>query len=215
MSLCMYTNNLYRMHSQHFLDYLSTIHYTITGSHDLLTKTTHAKRPSSAKTKIKNLLKRPLSGRHKSTLSKLQWRLKREEMVKIVYKHSEVKQKSITCPCQLEIEIDSFKHIPKLTLKVFPYGLFEDEGKAVSLQVSVTTHKKSPPIPPSLLLLLTVTVLDDKGKPMRERSTEQSLNMSCFYLTDLLSHCELLTKLQGDIVQLMAAVQLLQSPQPA
>ena len=198
------------MHSQSFLDYLSTIHDTITGSYDLLTETTPARsRPSSAKTRIKKLLKRPLSGRQKSTLNKLQWRLKREEMVKIVYRHSEVKQKSITCPCQLDIEIDGFKHTPKLTLKVFPYGLFEGEGNSVSLQVNVTTHKKSLPIPPSLRLLLTVTVLDDKGKPMRECSTEQSLNMSCFYLTGLLSHSELMTMLQGDIVQLMAAVQLL------
>ena len=159
-------------------------------------------RPTSAKARIKNFLKRPLSGQLTPPLSSYQWRVKREDLVRSVSRHTHAKLRSIPCPCQLELDTGHLKHSPKLSLKLYPYGLFEDEGKNVSLQVNIITHKKSPPISPSLQIEFTVTVLDDQGRDLRQRSTQQSLNMSVFYVPNLLSHDELIKGLQREYVEL-------------
>ena len=130
-------------------------------------------------------------------------------MVKSIYKHSYTKLKSISCLFQLEPDA-GLKHNPKLNLIVYPYGLFEDKGKNVSFQVNIVPHKKRPPISPSLQIKFTVTPLDDQGKDLRERSTQQSLNTSMFLVFNLLTYDQLINELQGEYVELQLSIQILQ-----
>ena len=182
------------------------------GSHDSLPgdSVRDHQRPTSAKGRFKSLLKlpRPLSAQRTSLHNSYQWKLKREEMVKSIYKHSYTKMKSISCPSQFELDAGHLKLNPKLSLTVYPYGIFEDKGKNVSLQVNIITHKKSPPISPSLQIKFTVTILDDQGRDLRQCSTQQSLNTSMFYVFNLLSHDELIKGLQGEYVELQVSIQV-------
>lgn len=127
--------------------------------------------------------RRPLSGYRKQPSGKFTWQLKRDNILKCITKPGEVK---ITCSQKVDLDVGQGKHNPRLTLILYPNGLFINEGKSASLQAKITTPDKCPPLHPSLLVQLNVMVFDhSKCKILKETSTQETINMHSFFIHNL------------------------------
>ena len=190
--------------------------YYFIGSHNSMLNEPSAgrARPSSAKGAIQSIRNkfsrnRPPSAKKKqSSRSCTDWRIKREDLVLAAAKHKDPKRKPITCQNQLEIDIGHAKSNPRMSLSLYPYGLFQDEKKNVTLLATIA-HKRVDLVPPDLHIQLYVSVMDDDGRELHQRSTTASVNMSPIHLFGLLSHTDLLSTLQRDHVELRASVQMI------
>lgn len=93
-----------------------------------------------------------------------------------------------------------------MSLSLYPYGLFEDEKKNITLLATID-HKRVDLVRPDLCIQLSVSVMDDDGHEINQKSIKERLNMNTIHIRSLLSHTDLLTTLQKDHVELKASVQ--------
>ena len=169
-------------------------------------------RPRSAKEKIKSLRSRlahgrPISAKKKQTdTGCIVWKVKRDDLVLSASKHKDLKRKPLVCQSQLEIDIGHGKNNPRMSLSLYPYGLFEDEKKNITLLATID-HKRVDLVRPDLCIQLSVSVMDDDGHEINQKSIKERLNMNTIHIRSLLSHTDLLTTLQKDHVELKASVQ--------
>ena len=171
----------------------------------------HRGRPSSAKAAIQSIRNklsrsRPLSPKKKQSNKSINWKIKRDDLVLAASKCKDSKRKPPVCQNQLEIDIGHGKNNPRMSLSLYPCGLFQDEKKNVTLLATIA-HKRVDLVPPDLRVQLSVSVMDDEGRELHQRSTTASVNMNTIHLFGLLSHTELLSTLQKDHVELRASVQ--------
>ena len=174
----------------------------------------HRARPSSAKAAIQSIRNklsrgRPLSPKKKqSGKLSIDWRIKREDLVLAASKCKDTKRKPTVCQNQMEIDIGHGKNNPKMSLSLYPCGLFQDEKKSVTLLATIA-HKRVDLVPPDLQIQLSVCVMDDEGHELHQKSTTASASRNIIHLFGLLSHTELLSTLQKDYVELRASVQMI------
>ena len=160
----------------------------------------------SVKAKLGSMLpfRRPISAKRRQ--SSTSWRIKRDELVSALSKSKE--HKAFVCPNQLDINIEQGKNNPRMTLHMYPSGLFQDErNKNVTLLATIT-HKRIDIVPPDLCIQLFVSVNNDEGCELKSQTVRHNLNMNTIHMFGLLSHNDLLYKLQKDIVELKASVQI-------
>ena len=74
------------------------------------------------------------------------WTIERDQLVKYIWK-LEKGLGYIKYPKKLVINIGHGDRNPYISLLLYPYGLFADENKSVTLQVKVTLPDDCPPVP--------------------------------------------------------------------
>ena len=103
------------------------------------------------------------------------------------------------------MDVGQGKNNPKLILTLYPNGLFSNEGKSASLQAKIVTPDRCPPLPPSLLVQLSVTVYgSSRHEKWNEVSVKETVNMYTFYIHNLI-RCDRLQREgleMGDFIQL-------------
>jgi hypothetical protein len=73
------------------------------------------------------------------------WSIKREQLLNDIWFHQDLNY--IKSPQRIPVDIDCGPHSPHLSLFVYPFGLFEDRNKSMTLMVKVTVPDECPPIP--------------------------------------------------------------------
>ena len=73
------------------------------------------------------------------------WSLEKESLAKIIWSHQELKY--LKYPEHIPIDIECGIHNPSLSLLLYPFGLFEDKNKSMTLMVKVFIPDECPPIP--------------------------------------------------------------------
>ena len=119
------------------------------------------------------------------------WKVVREDLIKPIWRHHT--QANITRANKLELEANQGKHNPKLTFQLFPYGLHQDKGNAVTMAVRVATPDKCPPLPLSSEIQLRLSVFDVEGKEVKksQSDTEKLSKISIFYVYTVITHNQL------------------------
>lgn len=120
------------------------------------------------------------------------WRVAREDLIKPVWRHQD--HCSITRPGKFELNLNFGKHNPKLLFLLYPTGLFQDSGKAVTMAVRITTPDKCPPLPPSSEIHLGLVVSEGESGEIelkRYPTITEKLSMSIFYVFTLITHDQL------------------------
>ena len=107
----------------------------------------------------------------------------------MIWNHKE--QGSVRCPEQLQVDTRCGGKDPHLTFQLYPYGLFEDKGKNMTLFVKTIIPDDCPPIHPSTKLHLTVRVSTVEGKQLHVHQLESKVNSCVLYTSKLMSHKEL------------------------
>lgn len=79
------------------------------------------------------------------------WILSRKDLFEPIY---EQQISSIKYPQQIPLDIDSHDHNPYLSLFLYPFGLFDDRNKNMTLMVKVTIPETCLPIPSKALFEL-------------------------------------------------------------
>lgn len=154
-------------------------------------------------------LLRPVSGYRKQPLDNFRWLVKQERLLKSVLKPQETKFQTIVCSRRLELEVGEGKYNPKLSLILYPNGLFINKGKSASLQAKIVTPDKCPPLPPSLLVQLNVTVYGNDGQEKwKETSTQETINTYSFYIHNLFTCQTVREDCNGDYIHLSISVQI-------
>ena len=129
----------------------------------------------------------------------ISWSVQREEALKVVCEHRE--QASLRCHQHLPVEAHSEEeHNPYLTFQLFPYGLFEDKGKSMTLFVKIIIPDECPPIHPSTKLYLSVRIHAEVGKEQRLPQLESRVNSCVCYIFKLLSHKSLLEMSENELI---------------
>ena len=172
--------------------------HTDSGKHDLEkeTKQTSATQTlTDAHHRPQNLGQRLFQGRSRSKKSEprtLSWTIRREEASEMIWTHKE--QGSVRCPEQLQVDAQCGGNDPHLMFQLYPYGLFDDKGKNMTLFVKVIMPDDCPPIHPSTKLYLTVRVCTVEGKGRKQlhvHQLEPKLNSCVLYIPKFMSHKEL------------------------
>ena len=113
------------------------------------------------------------------------WKVARDDIARPIWKLGE--KQCIRCSQKFALDLNFGKHNPKLSFSLFPRGEFKDTNKAVTMAVKIDTPSKCPPLPPSSMLHLSLTVREGDG--VGETFTvEEKLNMNTFYIYGLISH---------------------------
>ena len=73
------------------------------------------------------------------------WGLKRENLLRPIWDHQSLN--NIKIPQHITIDVESGDHNPYLSLFIYPFGLFEDKNKSMTLVVKVSIPDECPPIP--------------------------------------------------------------------
>ena len=110
----------------------------------------------------------------------------------MIWKHKE--QGSVRCPQQLQVDAWCGGNDPHLMFQLYPYGLFEDKGKNMTLFVKVIMPDDCPPIHPSTKLYLTVRIYAVEGKEWKQLLKHQlqpKMNSCMLYISKFMSHKEL------------------------
>lgn len=176
------------IYTTHFTDSLQEV-----GERSLDDRETQ--KPNPPFPKEKSLLRRKLSFfRSKSRSSSprsFTWKVAREDLIKPVWRH--LKDHSITRQGKFELDVSPGKHNPKLSFLLYPTGLFQDSGKAVTMCVKIMTPEKCPPLSPSSGIRLSLAVWDgDSGGVEIKRVTiTEKLSMSMFYIYKVITHDQL------------------------
>ena len=124
---------------------------------------------------------------HTSTPTSLSWKISREELFKPVWQHQS--QVALTRPGKLDLDANCGKYNPKLTFQIYPYGLFEDEGKAATMAVRIAIPEKCPPLPPLAQISLTLVVWGEERKD--KLTLAEKLNTNVIYIYEVLTHEQL------------------------
>ena len=129
-------------------------------------------------------LPRPISGYRKPQDS-ITWELKKDNLLKSLNKSGNEK---LVFSEKIDLGVGHGKNNPKLSIVLYPKGLFHHGGKGVSLQANISVTDKCPPLSPSLLVQFNITVFgSQKQKALWKRSAQESVNMRSFYIHDLFS----------------------------
>ena len=129
-------------------------------------------------------LPRPIYGYRKPQDS-ITWELKKGNLLKSLNKSGNEK---LVFSEKIDLDVGHEKNNPKLSIVLYPKGLFHHGGKGVSLQANISVTDKCPPLSPSLLVQLNITVFgSQKQKALWKRSAQESVNMRSFYIHDLFS----------------------------
>ena len=143
----------------------------------------------SPKMKEKSLLQRirPFRRRKQSTTTSpvLVWKVGREELVR----QKQQSQTVLTSPGRIEVDANLGKYNPRLVLQLYPGGVFEDEGKAVTMAMRIIISEKCPPLPPTAVVHITLDVENDKGK--KRLNLHENLSTSIFYVYEVITHVDL------------------------
>ena len=78
-------------------------------------------------------------------ISKYAWNIKSEGVLPLVRRGGHLQ--CIYCPEHVHIDIECRNANPHLSLSLYPYGLFEDVEKSMTLQFKVVIPDSCPPIP--------------------------------------------------------------------
>ena len=134
--------------------------------------------------------------------------MKRERLLKSISKSGEAKFQAIVSSQKVDLDVGQGKNNPKLTLILYPNGLFTNEGKSTSLQAKITTPDKCPPLHPSLLVQVSITVFNaSKSEVWNKATRQETINMHSFYMHNLLS-CERLRDTDEEFLLLDISVQI-------
>lgn len=126
--------------------------------------------------------------------------MKRERLLKSLSKSSERKPHSISCGQKIDIELGHGKNNPKLSIVLYPFGLFENEGKSASLQIKISYPEKCPPLPPSIQLQLKLIVYSShKREVLREATIRECINLHSMYIHHLFN-CSISLEAIGEYI---------------
>ena len=150
-------------------------------------------------------LPRPLSG-YRNTRGKITWELKKDRLLKCLAKSGDEK---IAFGEKLELDVGCGRQNPKLSLVLYPKGLFITQGKRASLQANISVSDKCPPLSPSLLVELSVTVFSSRKQEVWNKcSAQETVNIRSFYIHDLFACDVMVLDAIGDHILLEIAVQI-------
>ena len=119
------------------------------------------------------------------------WSIKREQLLNDIWHHRDLH--CIKFPELIPIDIECGPHNPHLSLFVYPFGLFEDKNKSMTLMVKVTVPDKCPPIPSkeALELMWGVSIAANEEQKTLENSKKPvkiKFKVGVKYIYKLLSH---------------------------
>ena len=122
------------------------------------------------------------------------WKVGREDLIKSIWRHQV--HAHITRPTKLELNTNLGKHNPKLTFQLYPYGLHQDQGEAVTMAVRIATPDKCPPLPLSSEITLRLLVWGGEGRGREELRrcspvTKELSTTSVFYVYTVITHDQL------------------------
>jgi hypothetical protein len=115
------------------------------------------------------------------------WSLEREKLLRDIWDHQD--NHYIKYPQRIPIDIGCGVHNPHVSLFVYPFGLFEDRNKSMTLMVKVTVPDECPPIPSKDTFELrwgvsvATKTLEDSKKPVKIK-----FKVGVKYIHKFLSH---------------------------
>ena len=153
--------------------------------------------PTRGVQKEKSKLRRRLSFLKRNARSNstpyFSWKVAREELIKPIWRHQP--NATVTRQEKLVLETNPGKHNPKVSFILYPYGVFKDENKAVTMAVRTSISDKCPPLPPLSELRLNLTAWGGEGAQREElsrpRSVTEKLSTSVFYVYSVVTHDQL------------------------
>ena len=134
------------------------------------------------------------------------WELKQDRLLKCLSKSG---YERLVLSEKIDLDVGQGRQNPKLSLVLYPKGLFINQGKGVSLQANVSVSDKCPPLPPSLLVQLTVTVFGSQKQEMWNKCTvQETINIRSFYIHNLFSCDDIALRTTGDHILMEISVQI-------
>ena len=132
-----------------------------------------------------------LRSKSRTLLPSFTWKVVREDLIKPIWRHQA--KAVLTRPSKLELDANHGKHNPKLTFQLFPYGLHEDKGNAVTMAVRIATPDKCPPLPLYSEIQLRLAVFDADGGEVKKCPvvSEKLSKISIFYVYSTITHTQL------------------------
>ena len=138
------------------------------------------------------------------------FKAKRNKLNKKIYKHKE--KERITCKKKLELDAECGGANPRLVFHLVPYGLEDDAGKSVTLEIEVEISRKTRmSMHSSTKIRLSVFVQEmkeDEKFLARHENIEQSIDMSRFFISQFLTH-ECLKLSRCDQIEIQASAELI------
>ena len=133
-------------------------------------------------------------GRGKSTPKKTQytWGLERQTLHSSIWEHKKLDHEK--CPNTIPVDVDcgpDNTQNPYLTLHLYPFGLFDDANKNITLQVKVVTPDCCPPIPTSATFNMSWTVRTSEKDGNKELGCSKKkiyFDTGIIYIHKLVSH---------------------------
>ena len=132
----------------------------------------------------------------------LVWTEKIEHVWKYIFL-KKFQERAITCPAKLEVDGKGFPN-PKLSLRLYPYGIEDDQNKQVTLEVEIELQKKAR-LPSSTKLALTVNI-ESNQRTHHSHAVQEDARLTFFYIKGIISH-SLLKSLQVDSEHITLRVQ--------
>ena len=118
------------------------------------------------------------------------WVVKKTQLVSFIwnYKHH---HRHIKYHRKLQVDINCADSNPRLSFLLYPFGLFEDEGKSVTMLVKIKIPDKCPPLPPTATYILSCKVHEgNNGELLQgtERQMKQPFDKGTFYVKSFFTH---------------------------
>ena len=121
----------------------------------------------------------------------LSWQLKCDDLNDRIYKRK-LKHKCITYPNKLELDVGCGRGNPKLSLRLFPYGLESDAGRNSTLEVEIIVPNKCKRLPVSATVRLHVSAWNTRnGEALNSCKTEKFMNLRVFHIPAFITHEDL------------------------
>ena len=112
------------------------------------------------------------------TTNQLTWKLQRTDLL-TQSTNFEDKNAHLRCSDCLSIEIGHREVNPYLSFRLYPYGLFKDEGESVTLSIHVTIPNTCPPIDPSAKFLFSWKIISEEQTGKKCTKLHKSGEVSC------------------------------------
>ena len=125
--------------------------------------------------------------------SSFTWRVLRDDLNKPIWSHDE--RRCISRSNKLELDTNYGRRNPKLSFQLYPYGESEDLGEYVTMIVRINTSDKCPPLPPSSMVHITLTVRDNDSSMesiLHHCTVEEHLDLGYFRIFRVLKHDQLM-----------------------
>ena len=125
--------------------------------------------------------------------------MKKEQLGSFIWNHKH-HQSYIKYPRKLQVDVDCGDLNPWLSLQLYPFGLFTDEGTSVTMVVKMSIPDDCPPIPPtdtySLSWDICIVNEGNKGKllggskkPMKVSFDKGTVHVRKFFPHATIKHC--------------------------